>query len=192
VWNFFVGHVSPKQANARASRSARRDDSDKEQPDDVDDYDDLLFTIGAIAVVIAFPSGAAVWYCLLGKPLTAGHPPPGLGTRIIGALLGAAAFFASLAAALARVAQVFELWSERAAQIAVRNAPRWRLIAWGPAAISSGTAWVAGAVAVGAAVLAAMYGWTEFAGEIADRAHFARSRAAGNGATARAAVRAKR
>ncbi|MFJ5220570.1 hypothetical protein ACIP98_38550 [Streptomyces sp. NPDC088354] len=191
IWNFFINHGTHRRNAQNTPGQGQRTHEDHEQADDDDDYE-AVFSLIFMACWIAGSAALAVWFCLLGEPFSEGEPPPGVAARIGVGLLSTAVALACLASLLARVAQVFELWSERAAQTAIRDATRWRRIASVPAAISSGTARIATVAAVSAGVLAALYGWTTFGSTVSDRAHLARTRAQHHAATARAAVTAKR
>ncbi|MEU6347528.1 hypothetical protein ABZ883_42170 [Streptomyces sp. NPDC046977] len=190
IRNFFINHA-PAKRSSPSSPQGQHNPEDNEQADETDDYDGLL-SIMALTCWAASSAATAAWFCLIGRSFSEGAPPPGLAARLGVSLVSSAVVLLCLACLLARIAQVFELWSERAARTAIRDASRWRRIASVPALICSGAARIATVTAVSAGVLAALYGWTTFGSTVSDRAHLARTRAQHHAATARAAVTAKR
>lgn len=114
----------------------------------------------------------AVGHEAMGWPLSDGASPPGVAERVIGGLVFAYGSLAAVATFCARLAQVFELWSEQRTVTAARS--RGRLVARPPALMARVMA-AASAAATGVAeLLASLYGWRSFGGEVSRRAHLAR------------------
>lgn len=171
-----------KRPAVRRRRSGQPGQDDEE----TDDYEDRLASLIGAAWITA-SAGLAVVYAVMGWPWTSDTPSPGVAARIG---VGLAAFCICLAAAaafLARLAQVFELWSEQCAITAAQSRGRW--VARPPASMSSATAALTAAVAVAAELLASLFGWSSFGGEVAQRAHLARLNAVANAKSARARTR---
>ncbi|MFJ6423905.1 hypothetical protein [Streptomyces hydrogenans] len=106
--------------------------------------------------------------------------------RVIGFLF-ILAFFACVAAFLARAAQGLELWAQQTADITVET--RVRTLAHLPASMTRTLATVVTATATTAALLAAFYAWGRFGSLVQERANTARDNAAAHAARARAATR---
>ncbi|WP_432041067.1 hypothetical protein [Streptomyces chartreusis] len=166
---------------APTKRPPKRDD------DEEDDYEGILEALAGSAW-IAVSAGLAVVYAVMGQPWTDHEPAPGIAARIG---MGIIAFYLCLAVAaafFARLAQVFELWSEQCAITAARS--RGRLVArQPPASMSRVMAGLTAATAVTAELLASLFGWSSFGGDVSQRAHLARLTAAANANSARAAAK---
>lgn len=183
IWHIFLPPYSKKPSSAQPPPERRPEQDDD---DETDDYEDLAAPLIASAAISAM-TGLAVVYEVMGWPLSDGASPPGVVERIIGGLIFGYGCLAAVATFSARLAQVFELWSEQCAITATQT--RGRLVARPPALMARVMA-AASAVAAGVAeLLASLYGWRSFGGEVSRRAHLARLNAAANAKTARAAAK---
>lgn len=173
-----------KKTSGDPAPTKRRPQQDDEE--DEDDYEGVLEALIGSAWIAA-SAGLAVVYAVMGWPWTDHEPNPGVAARI-GVGLGAFYIGLAMAAAFfARLAQVFELWSEQCAITATQS--RGRLVARPPASMSRGMAGLTAAAAVTAELLASLYGWSSFGGEVSQRAHLARLNATANADSARAATK---
>jgi hypothetical protein len=168
---------------AKTERS-RPDPEDDEPP--AGDYDDVLFTLGACAFLVMM-TGAGVVYQVMGWPWSDDSPPPGIPIRLVATPVFVYLCLAAVAAFMARLAQILEIWSEQSAIAAVHN--RGRRVARPPALMSSAMATLSATAATAAELLASLYGWSDFGSGVSLRARTARERAAGNAKAARAATR---
>lgn len=125
-----------------------------------------------------------------GRCRSDGASPPGVAERIIGGLVFAYGCLAAVATFCARLAQIFELWSEQCAVTAAQT--RGRLVARPPALMARVMAAASAAAAGVAELLASLYGWRSFGGEVSRRAHLARLNTAANAKRARAAAQRPR
>ncbi|MEU9502620.1 hypothetical protein [Streptomyces sp. NPDC048196] len=183
IWHIFLPPYGKKQTAAAPARQ-HRPERDDEEPDD--DYDDLAATL-ALLVLAASVMGTATVHEAMGWPWSKGGPSLGITERIIGGLVFFYGFLACVAAFFARLAQVFELWAEQCTVTATQSRGRW--VARPPAFMSRAVAALAAAAASLAEVLASLYGWRSFGGEVSQRAHTARLNAAANARAARAAAK---
>ncbi|MEU8437316.1 hypothetical protein AB0F18_31350 [Streptomyces sp. NPDC029216] len=151
-----------------------------------DDYDDISESLFGAAFLAAM-SGTAVVYCIRGLPFSGTGPAPGIATRLVMGIVFTYAFFACVAAFLARAAQGLEVWAGRCADITVQT--KGGLLAHLPAGMARALAATASGVATTAALVAVFYGWGDFGGSIQERAYLARDNAATNASRARAAAR---
>ncbi|MFE1925104.1 hypothetical protein ACFW91_21335 [Streptomyces asoensis] len=182
LWQVFLPPYGKKISGnpAPTKRQPEQDD------DDEDDYEGVLGSL-IVAVWIAASAGLAVVYAVMGRPWTDHEPPPGIAARIGGGIVALYAGLAAAAALFARLAQLFELWSEQCAVTATQS--RGRLVARPPASMARALADLTAATAVAAELLASMYGWSSYGGEVSQRAHLARLNAAANANSARAATK---
>ncbi|MDG4858780.1 hypothetical protein P8605_11560 [Streptomyces sp. T-3] len=190
-WQVFVPPYGKQDITDPPSRDQHPEEANDDEPSrdqrpkEGDDYEDLHATL-----LFWFVAGCTL--CVgavheaMGWPWAEGAPPPGFGERIIGALIFSYACLACVAAFFARLAQVFELWSAQCADTAVQSRGRW--VARPPALIAKTMSGFASLAAVASEVLASLYGWRSFGGEVSRRAHTARLHAAANAATARDAA----
>lgn len=184
-WQVFVPPYR-KNPSSKSESTKRRPELDDEEGDD---YEDRLASLLG-AAWIAASAGLAVVYAVMGWPWADHGPTPGIGARIGGGLVAFYACLAAAAAFLARLAQVFEVWSEQCAITATQS--RGRLVARPPASMSRATAGLAAAAAVAAELLASLYGWSSYGGEVSQRAHLARLNAAANAKSAHAATKRRK
>ncbi|MFE1962000.1 hypothetical protein [Streptomyces sp. NPDC059479] len=177
VFNFFV----PVQR--RRPSAGPKGQTSRGVPDD--DYDDIFFNLlGAVVLGSTFATG--VVYCVRGLPLARNSPAPeGLERWVVGFLF-VVAFFACVAAFLARVAQGVELWAERCADITVET--QVRVLVHLPAGMTRALAALASVTATTAALLAVFYAWGGFGTRVQERANIARDNAATQAARACAAT----
>jgi hypothetical protein len=181
IWHVFFPPYR-KRNSQHPSKEYRFERGD----DEGDDYEDLAaplifwFLFGGMMAMGALRG-------LMGWPISDGASPPGIFERIIGGLTCFYGFLASVAAFFARLAQVFELWSEQCTITAMQSHGRW--VARPPALMASTTALFAAVAAAVAEVLASFFGWRSFGGEVSQRARTARLNAAANAKSARTAVR---
>jgi hypothetical protein len=171
-----------KKTSSNPTRAGRRPDKDDDESDDYDGISECL--IGS--AWLGATAGLAVVYSVMGWPWTDHAPTPGVPARIGGGLIAFYGCLAAVAAFFARLAQVFEIWSEQCAITAVQSRGRWA--ARPPAIMSRATAASASAAAVAAELIASLYGWSSFGGEVSQRAHLARLNGAANAKSARAAT----
>lgn len=152
--------------------------------DNADDYEDRYASLIGSAVLIA--SGVlAVVNSIMGWAWDGDEMAPGVAERVCCGIFAAFICIAATAAFFARLAQVFELWSEQCAITAVQN--RGHFAARPPAALSRAMAATTAVAAVAAELLATLVGWSSFGGDVARRAHSARLNAAVNATSAEAA-----
>ncbi|MFE2681716.1 hypothetical protein [Streptomyces mirabilis] len=185
LWQVFLPPYGKKTSGNPAPTKRRPEQDDDEE----DDYEDRLESLFGSAWIAA-SAGLAVVYAVMGWPWTDHEPTPGIAARIG---VGLAAFYVCLAAAaafFARLAQVFELWSEQCAITAAQS--RGRFVARPPASMSRATAASTAAAALAAELLASLFGWSSFGGEVAQRAHLARLNAATNAKSACAATKGRK
>ncbi|GAA3227885.1 hypothetical protein ACFQE4_15055 [Streptomyces thermocoprophilus] len=181
LWQVFLPPYGKKTGPTK--RQPEQDDEDG------DDYEDRLESLLGSAWIAA-SAGLAVVYAVMGWPWTDDGPIPGIAARIGGGLVALYACLAATAAFFARLAQVFEVWSEQCAITAAQSRGRW--VAEPPASMSGALAGLTAAAAVVAELLASLYGWSSFGGEVSQRAHLARLNAAANASSARAAAKRPR
>ncbi|MGW3865769.1 hypothetical protein ACWEDZ_30420 [Streptomyces sp. NPDC005047] len=182
LWQVFLPPYG-KKASGNPTATKRQPDQDDE---DEDDYEGVLGSL-IVAAWISASAGLAVVYAVMGWPWTDHEPAPGIPARIGGGLVAVYACLAAAAAFFARLAQVFELWSEQCAITAAQS--RGRLVARPPAFMSRAMAGLTAAAAVAAELLASLYGWSSYGGEVSQRAHLAHLNAAANANSAPAAAR---
>ncbi|MFF1447482.1 hypothetical protein ACFVYF_04885 [Streptomyces sp. NPDC058274] len=185
LWQVFLPPYGKKTSGnpAPTKRQPEQDDEDE------DDYEGVLGSL-IVAAWVSAAAGLAVVYAVMGWPWTDHEPAPGIAARIGGGLVAFYACLAAAAAFFARLAQVFELWSEQCAITAAQS--RGRLVARPPASMSRTMAGLTAAAAVAAELLASLYGWSSYGGEVSQRAHLARLNAAANANSARAAAKRSR
>lgn len=185
LWQVFLPPYGKKTSGnpAPTKRQPEQDDEDE------DDYEGVRESLMGTAWIAA-SAGLAVVYAVMGWPWTDHEPTPSTAARICGGLVAFYACLAAAAAFLARLAQVFELWSEQCAITATQS--RGRLVARPPASMSRAMAGLTTAAAVAAELLASLYGWSSYGGEVSQRAHLARLNAAANANSARAAAKRPR
>jgi hypothetical protein len=181
-WQVFLPPYGKKTSGDLAPTRRRPEQDDEEE----NDYEGVLEALLATAWIAA-SAGLAVVYAVMGWPWTDHEPTPGITARIGGGLVAFYACLAAAAAFFARLAQVFELWSEQCAITAVQS--RGRLVARPPASMSRAMAGLTAAAAVAGELLASLYGWSSYGGEVSQRAHLARLNATANASSARAATR---
>ncbi|MFD8736563.1 hypothetical protein ACFV06_16840 [Streptomyces sp. NPDC059618] len=150
------------------------------------DYEDISESLIG-AVFLAALSGTAVVYSIRGLPFSGTGPPPGIAARLAAGITFTYAFFACVAAFIARAAQGLEVWAGRCADIAVHT--RSRVLTHLPAGMARVLAATSSGMATTAALVAVFYGWGDFGGSVQERAYLARDNAAMNAARARAATR---
>ncbi|MFF7988452.1 hypothetical protein ACFZDG_01505 [Kitasatospora xanthocidica] len=166
-------------AEASGDKASRRTSNEN-------DYDDVGDTMMA-CLLFGSGSGYNGFHEIMGWPLLPGGRVPGVGERIVLGFVLTCLFLALTAAFFARLAQIFELWSERCAITATQTPGR--LVAASPALVARATATGCAWAAAVAGVLALLYGWSAFGGDVSRRAHVARVSSAINATTARAAAR---
>ncbi|MFF9788668.1 hypothetical protein [Streptomyces nigrescens] len=167
--------------HARAAKplhDERRAEHDDEQ---ADDYDDLGGSLLAASFLGAW-MGWVTLHEVMGWSWPGGSSTPGVAERIAAGLLSLYAFLACVAAFFSRAAQVCELWSEQCAETAMQS--RGRLVTWPPVLMARGMSLISAATASFAEVLASLYGWRSFGGQVSRRAQIARINAAANAKTA--------
>ncbi|WP_445270354.1 hypothetical protein [Streptomyces sp. DSM 41634] len=150
-----------------------------------DDYDDVFGPMFMSLILAAGAGRGGLSYSVHGLPLGDG-PAPDWWKRWAAGFFFAGMLLASIAVFLARVAQVFELWSGRSADIAVET--QVRVLAYLPAGLARTLATFASATATVAALLAALFAWGDFGASVQERANIARDTASVNAARARAAT----
>jgi hypothetical protein len=185
LWQVILPPYGKRTSGNPAPTKRQSEQNDEEG----DDYGDRLESLLGSAWIAA-SAGLAVVYAVMGWPWTDHEPTPGIAARIG---VGLVAFYVCLAAAaafFARLAQVFELWSEQCAITAAQS--RGRLVARPPASMSRAMAASTAAAALAAEPLASLFGWSSFGGEVAQRAHLARLNAATNAKSARAATKRRK
>lgn len=181
IWHVFLPPYGKRRINGQPPREHRSGDGDGQN----DDYEDLGgsllgWSVAACTLALATLREAMGW------PMSAGASPPGTAERIVAGLVFFYGFLGCIAAFLARLAQVLEIWSEQCSITAVQSRGRW--VARPPATMARAMACLAFGVAAAAEVLASFYGWRSFGGEVAKRAHTARLNAAANAQSARDAA----
>lgn len=182
LWQVFLPPYG-KRASSDPAPTKRQPAQGDEDEDDYEDVLGSLFGAGWISATAGF----AVVHEVMGWPWTEHEPTPGIVARIGVGLVALYVCMAAAAAFFARLAQVFELWSEQCAITAVQS--RGRLVARPPAAMSRVTAGLTASAGVVAELLTSLYGWSSYGGEVAQRAHLARLNAASNANSARAAAK---
>lgn len=182
LWQVFLPPYKKKTSGNPAPTKPEPEQDDEE----TDEYEGHLASLVA-AAWIAATAGLAVVYAVMGWTWTDDAPNPGIAARIGGGLVAVYVCMAAAAAFFARLAQVFELWSEQCAITAVQS--RGRLAARPPASMSRAMAALTSAAAVAAELLASLFGWSPFGSEVAQRAHLARLNADANAKSARSATR---
>ncbi|MEU9882574.1 hypothetical protein [Streptomyces phaeochromogenes] len=187
LWQVVLPPYGKKTSGNLAPTKRRPERDDEEENDEEEnDYEGILESL-FVSAWIAASAGLAVVYAVMGWPWTDHEPAPGIAARI-GVGLGAFYICLAMAAAFfARIAQVFELWSEQCAITATQS--RGRLVARPPASMSRAMAGLTAVAAVTAELLASLYGWSSFGGAVSQRAHLARLNAAANADSARAATK---
>lgn len=181
-WQVFLPPYGRKTSGNPASAKPQHAEDDE----DTGDYDDVLGSLTEAAVVAAI-AGTATFYMAMGRPWSDGAPTPDTATRIGAGLVAFYICLSAVAAFFARLAQVFEVWSEQCAITAAQSRGRW--VARPPASMSRAMAALTAAAAVAAELLASLYGWSSFGGEVSQRAHLARLNAGANAQSAHAAAR---
>jgi hypothetical protein len=170
-WQVFLT-PSKKKASGDPPPSDRRPEQDDEESDDYEHR--IASLIGSAWLAAA--GGMAVVYAVMGRSWTDDAPAPGTAGRIGVGLVALYICLAATAAFFARLAQVFELWSEQCAITAVQS--RGRMVARPPASMSRAMAAMAAAAAVAAELLASLFGWSSFGSAVAQRARLAQLNAA--------------
>jgi hypothetical protein len=183
LWQVFLPPYGKKTSGNPAPTTRRSEQDDDEEEDDYEDRLEALIGSGWIAA----SAGLAVVYAVMGWPWTDHDPTPGIAERIGGGLVASYICLAAAAAFFARLAQVFEIWSEQCAITATQS--RGRLVARPPASMSRALAGLTAAAAVTAELFASLYGWSSYGGGVSQRAHLAHLNAAANANSARAAAR---
>ncbi|MFF3328733.1 hypothetical protein ACFYWX_04105 [Streptomyces sp. NPDC002888] len=181
-WQVFLPPYGKKTSGDLEPTRRRPEQDDEEE----NDYEGILEPMVGSAWIAA-SAGLAVVYAVAGRPWTDHDPTPGIAARVGVGLVGFYVCLAMAAAFFARLAQVFELWSEQCAITAAQS--RGRLVARPPASMSRGMAGLTAGAAVTAELLASLYGWSSFGGEVSQRAHLARLNATANANSARAAAK---
>lgn len=181
-WQIILAPSGKKTSGEPASTKQQPKQDDKEEEDDYDGR--LEYLLGS--AWIAASAGLAVVYSVMGWPWSDEGPPPGIAARIGGGLTSFYICLAAAAACFARLAQVLELWSEQCAIAAARSRGRW--VARPPASMCGVMAALTTAAAVAAELLASLFGWSSFGGEVSQRAQVARLNATSNAKSARAAT----
>jgi hypothetical protein len=181
-WQIFVPPYG-KNVSSQSRRSERRPEPDEEERDDYEGRIAALFVSAWLGVT----AGAGVVYAVLGRPWIDQGPTPGVAARVVGGSFFSYLCLAAAAALLARVSQVFEVWSEQCAITAMQS--RGRFVARPPASMSRAMASLAAGAALAAELLASLYGWSSYGGSVSRRAHQARLNAAANARSALAAAR---
>ncbi|WP_328544103.1 hypothetical protein [Streptomyces europaeiscabiei] len=181
LWQVFLPPYGKKTSGNPAPTQRQHEQDDEGE----NDYEGVLGSLIGTALISAW-AGLVVVYAVMGWPWTDHEPTPGIAARIGGGLVAFYACLAAAAASFARLAQIFELWSEQCAITAVQS--RGRLFARPPASMSRAMAGLTAAAAVAAELLASLYGWSSYGGEVSQRAHLARLNAAANAESARAAT----
>ncbi|MFF3857505.1 hypothetical protein [Micromonospora sp. NPDC002575] len=125
LWQIFLPPYG-KKASGNPEPTKRRP---AQGDDDEDDYQDILWSLLGAAWISA-AAGLAVVYAVMGWPWTDHEPTPGIASRIGVGLVAVYICLAAAAAFFARLAQVFELWSEQCAITATQS--RGRLVAKPP------------------------------------------------------------
>ena len=182
LWQIFLPPYG-KKTSGNPAPTKRRPEQDH---DEEDDYEERVESLLGSAWIAA-SAGLAVVYAVMGWPWADDGPIPSIAARIGGGLVAFYVCLAAAAASFARLAQVFELWSEQCAITAVQS--RGRLIARPPASMSRAMAGLTAVAACAAELLASLYGWSSYGGEVSQRAHLARLNAAANAKSARAAAK---
>jgi hypothetical protein len=182
LWQVFL----PPYGKKSSGGSTPTEQPSEQDDEAADDYEDRLASLIGSAWV-ASTAGLAVVYAVMGWAWADDAPTPSTAARVSGGLIAFYVCVAAVAAFFARLAQVFELWSEQCSITAVRS--RGRLVAWPPASMSGAMAALTAAVGAVAELLASLFGWSSFGREIAQRAHLAQLKAAANAKSARAAVK---
>ncbi|WP_406452714.1 hypothetical protein OH768_11555 [Streptomyces sp. NBC_01622] len=182
LWQIFLPPYGKKTSGKPASTKRRPEQDDEEE----DDYEDRLESLIGSAWIAA-SAGLAVVYAVMGWPWTDHDPTPSIAARIGGGLVAFYLCLAAAAAFFARLAQVFEVWSEQCAITAAQS--RGRLVARPPASMSRAMAALTAVAGIAAELLASLFGWSSFGGEVSQRAHVARLNAAANANSARAATK---
>ncbi|MFJ9771984.1 hypothetical protein ACIRVF_12165 [Kitasatospora sp. NPDC101157] len=181
----FLPPYGKKGSDAASSGEGAPQPQPQPQSDE-NDYDGVGGTM--LACLIFAPGlGYGSLHEVMGWPLAPGGTVPGVGERIGMGFVFTYVLIALISAFFARLAQFFELWSERCAITASQT--RGRLVATPPALMAQFTAAVSAWAAAVAGVLASLYGWSAFGGDVSRRAHAARVNSAANATTARAAAR---
>ncbi|MEU3350957.1 hypothetical protein [Streptomyces sp. NPDC037389] len=183
---FVAGNVLGSIVNLFIPAQRRSRPTSTNGPDaTVDDYERIsgsLFVIAFLAAVF----GTAVVHCIRGLPFSGAGPTPGIATRLVVGIVFTYAFFACVAAFLARAAQGLEVWAGRCADITVRT--RGGILAHLPAGMARALAATSSGVATTAALVAVFYGWGDFGNSVQERAYLARDNAATNASRARSAA----
>lgn len=182
VVNIFLLLVGKKHAGSDRPPHERDPEQDDEGADDYENIGVPLLTAG----LLGSWTGWLTIRELMGWSWSDGSSPPGIAERIVGGLLLLYVSLACLAAFFARSAQVCELGSKQCAATATQS--RGRLVAWPPALMARGLSLVSAATASLAEVLASLYGWRPFGGQVSRRARIARLNAATNAKTAAGAL----
>ncbi|WP_141666099.1 hypothetical protein [Streptomyces hirsutus] len=183
LWQVFLPPYGKKATSSDPDPTKRQPEQDDEE---VDDYEGRMGYL-MVSAWLAASAGLAVVYAVMGRPWTDHAPTPSIAARIGVGLVAFYLCLAMAAAFFARLAQVFELWSEQCAITATQS--RGRLVARPPASMSRAMAGFTAAAAVAAELLASLFGWSSFGGKVAQRAHLARLNAATNAKSARAATK---
>ncbi|MEU2916314.1 hypothetical protein ACFYM3_43005 [Streptomyces massasporeus] len=183
LWQVFLPPYGKKATSSDPAPRKRQPEQDDEEEDD---YEGRLAYL-LVSAWIGVSAGLVVVYAVMGRPWTDHQPTPGIAARISVGLVALYLCLAMAAAFFARLAQVFELWSEQCAITATQS--RGRLVARPPASMSRAMAGLTAAAALAAELLASLFGWSSFGGKVAQRAHVARLNAAANATSARAATK---
>ncbi|MBJ7902166.1 hypothetical protein IF655_02485 [Streptomyces sp. DSM 110735] len=186
LWQVFLPPYGKKATTSDPAPTKRKPERDNEEEDDYEDH--LWALLGAAWVAVS--AGGAVGYAIMGWSWTDREPSPGIAERFGVGIVGFCVCLAMAAAFFARLAQVFELWSEQCAITAVQS--RGRMVAGPPASMSRAMAGLTAAAAVSSELLASLFGWSSFGAEVAQRAHLARLNAAANAESARAATKRRK
>lgn len=182
IWQVFL----PPYKKTMSSNPEPAERSSEREKEETDDYEDRFASL-IFSAWIAASAGLSVLYSITGGAWVDNAPNPGIVQRAGFGLAGFLVCIATAAAFFARLAQVFELWSEQCAITAVQN--RGRLVSRPPASMSRVIAVMTAIVAAAAELLASLYGWSSFGAEVAQRAHLAALNASANAKTARAATK---
>jgi hypothetical protein len=178
IWHIFLPPKGKKHARVGKLLHDSRPEHDDEQADDYDDLGGPLLAASLLGIC----TGWATLHEVMGWPLSGGSSTPGVTERIVAGFLFLYAFLACVATLFARAAQVCELWSKQCAETATQS--RGRLVTWPPVLMARGMSAVSAATASLAEVLASLYGWRSFGGQVSRRAQNARINAAANAKTA--------
>ncbi|MCX4417875.1 hypothetical protein OOK43_32070 [[Kitasatospora] papulosa] len=177
IYNFFA----PAQRQRPSSTPAGQDSRAVGEGD----YDDVFGSLlGAVFLGGTFAGGLV--YAARGLPFAKDAPAPDVLERLVMGFMFGFAFFACVAAFLARAAQGFELWAEQCANITAQT--QIRLLSYLPSGMTRALAVMASVTATTAALLAVFYAWGGFGASIQERANLARDKAALQAARARAAT----